>query len=128
MSHACARFGGLWFSSGSRSWPAGGEGRLVLDDPDVIEVSAEEAAGWAPSGRQKRKRKQVRLNGEVYFFFVLFGERSWILLSLSLFPSRSCRLLLEWSVEERKSYARLWCGQRGTAILGRGLCSLNAFW
>jgi hypothetical protein len=100
----------------------------VLDDPDVIEVSAEEAAGWAPSGRQKRKRKQVRLNDEVSFLFVLFGERSWILLSLSLFPSRSCRLLLEWSVEERKSDARLWCGQRGTAILGRGLCSLNAFW
>jgi hypothetical protein len=84
---------------------------LVLDDPDVVEVSAEEAAGWGPSGRQKRKRKQVRLNGEVYFFFVLFGERSWILLSLSLFPSRSCRLL-ECSVEERKSDARLWWGQR----------------
>ncbi|KAL6615783.1 hypothetical protein ACP70R_038053 [Stipagrostis hirtigluma subsp. patula] len=42
----------------SRSCPAGAGGILVLDDPDVVEVSAEAAAGWS-SGRRKRKRSQV---------------------------------------------------------------------
>ncbi|KAJ1284764.1 hypothetical protein BS78_03G230300 [Paspalum vaginatum] len=47
----------------ARSSPSGsGDGRrLVLDDPDVVEVSAEAAAGcrWSSSARQKRKLSQV---------------------------------------------------------------------
>ncbi|WVZ69289.1 hypothetical protein U9M48_018100 [Paspalum notatum var. saurae] len=44
----------------SRSSPSGSWGRrgLVLDDPDVVEVSAEAVAGWSSSGRQKRKLSQ----------------------------------------------------------------------
>ncbi|KAK3165062.1 hypothetical protein QOZ80_1AG0028480 [Eleusine coracana subsp. coracana] len=43
----------------SRRWAAGGGDRLVPDDPDVVEVSTEAAAGRGLPGRQKRKRKQV---------------------------------------------------------------------
>ncbi|TVU35533.1 hypothetical protein EJB05_17429 [Eragrostis curvula] len=46
----------------SRSLPAGGGSRLVLDNPDVADVSEEVAAGAGSDSsdrQQKRKRKQV---------------------------------------------------------------------
>ncbi|PAN29194.1 hypothetical protein PAHAL_5G207700 [Panicum hallii] len=49
------------FGFGRRGCPAAGSGdgwKSVLDDPDVVEVSAEDAAGCS-SGRQKRKLTQV---------------------------------------------------------------------
>ncbi|CAO2178784.1 unnamed protein product [Urochloa humidicola] len=45
----------------SKDYPTGsGDGwKSALDDPDVVEVPAEEAAGWSFSGRQKRKLTEV---------------------------------------------------------------------
>ncbi|RCV26724.1 hypothetical protein SETIT_5G269500v2 [Setaria italica] len=45
----------------SKGYPTGsGDGwKSALDDPEVIEVSAEEAVGWSSSSRQKRKLAQV---------------------------------------------------------------------
>ncbi|CAL4962090.1 unnamed protein product [Urochloa decumbens] len=49
-------------SSSKGNNPAGsGDGwkSAMDDDPDVVEVTAEEAAGWSSSGRQKRKLTEV---------------------------------------------------------------------
>ncbi|OEL22214.1 putative ubiquitin-conjugating enzyme E2 26 [Dichanthelium oligosanthes] len=45
----------------SKSYPSGSgvDWKSALDDPDVVEASAEAAAGWSSSGRQKRKLTQV---------------------------------------------------------------------
>ncbi|CAO2183275.1 unnamed protein product [Urochloa humidicola] len=45
----------------SKGYPAGSEDgwESALVDPDVVEVPAEEAAGWSSSGRQKRKLTEV---------------------------------------------------------------------
>ncbi|RLN22720.1 hypothetical protein C2845_PM07G18760 [Panicum miliaceum] len=50
----------------SKGRPAAGSGyvwKSVSDDPEVVEVSAKEAAGWSSSGRQKRKLTQVVPSG-----------------------------------------------------------------
>lgn len=103
------------FVFGSCSWAAGGGDRLVPDDPDVVEVSAEAAAGWGPPGRQKRKWKQVTLDGTLLEFLLSFSENILGFFSRFLsFPLLSCRLLVECSIEEFQGTVVV--GGEGTAI------------
>ena len=71
--------------SGCRGYPSGsGEGwRLVLHDPDVVEVSAETDAQWSSSRRKKLKLPQVKRESETRFFHslcfrtIVFIRRPW---------------------------------------------------
>jgi hypothetical protein len=77
--------------SGCRGYPSGsGDGwRLVLHDPDVVEVSAETAAEWSSSRSRRKKLKLPQVDtGNAFLSLSVFKPSFFLFRVRGLFGAR----------------------------------------